>query len=309
MFNYGKIFILVILAMALCAGCGNKEEGIPEKEAGVSTRTQSPPEEEPVEYETGEEEYTEGDETGEPQDGDDLGEPCENHVYVIAAGSNVSLDFQVILKREVIQMDAYAKDRFDPEDVSLQDGTDHWIKHGIGRGEASWDLETVDTSIDLWGVRADDLIEKQAAQGGKLISISQSHRGRDRYKIRISEEGYGFFTRLGNWSGELNIAQMSEDDVYAALGEKMEVEHIDVKTGNTILPVELIPVDAESYVLNISYNITFPDDVRTDLRGASLFQSVKIGNLNDAGFKISIHYNKKKKMFRVIGPWEDSSCL
>ena len=244
-----------------------------------------------------------------PQDGDDLGEACDKHVYVVAAGGSASLAFQVLLKREVLDLEEYNKQRFQVEDVSIKDSLNYWDKMGVERGEPEFFLEPLGTSVDLWGVRAEELLEKYADEAGKLVEIGQSSRSNYTYKIKIHQEGFGLFSILGKWRGEQRIAELNEDEVYELLGSKMEIEHIHQKFGKTVLPVEIISVDAESYILTVTYDLTFPEDLKTATKGTELWQVVHIKDRTDAKFCLRFSYNKNRRMFFVSGPWFASQCL
>lgn len=243
------------------------------------------------------------------QVGEDLGEPCAKHHYIVAAGTSANLDFHVLMKREIYDLESYANRQFTLEDVSVKDSSDSWDDHGVVRGEPGFYLEPVDTYVELWGVRLEELLEKMAEEPGKLNFIGQSSGGRTQYKISVNTEGFGLFTRLGSWWPEEKIAQMSEDQVYEALGNRMEVVHTHHRHGQFTFPVERISVNARSYILTITYDVTFPPDQRTRIAGSSLWQVVQIGNSTDAKFTLRFDYDKKNKIYHVYGPWDDARCI
>ncbi|HDP94593.1 MAG TPA: hypothetical protein ENN40_04435 [Candidatus Aminicenantes bacterium] len=241
--------------------------------------------------------------------GDDLGEPCGEHHYIVAAGTSANLDFHVLMKREVYELEAYTDRYFSQQDVSVKDGSDSWSDHGVVRGEPGYYLEPVDTYVELWGVRLDELLEKSADDPGKLTTIGQSSGGRRQYKINVTGEGFGLFTRLGNWWPEEKIAQMSDDQVYETLGNRMEVVYTHHRHGSFTFPIERVSVNARSFILTITYDITFPEDQRTRIAGSKLWQVVQIGNSSDAKFTLRFDYDKKRKIYRVYGPWDDARCI
>ena len=292
-----------LLAVILLMGCGSTDSrdsrqdapdtGIPEV-----TETSQPDRIEPRDV---------ADESG-AQDGEDLGEPCKDHHYVVAAGTSTSLEFQVLLKREVYMLEAYSKLKFDPEEVSIKDGGDYWTKMGVIRDDHSISVDSIDTSTELWGVQAEELLQKHADQPGELTSISRTYGGNTQYKIRFYNEGFGLFTRLGRIWPEEKIAEMSEEEVSEALGNTMELNHVDQKFGTFKLPVELIPVDSQCYILTVTYDLSFPDDLKTRTKGTDLWQTVYIGKQADAKFKLYFNYDKKRRLFHVFGPWFEESC-
>lgn len=297
------IFFFCILLIICQTGCGNSE---PEESVRQPTAGKQTPEtslDEPVPS------VPEPVDVSAPQAGDDLGEPCSGHRYVVEAGSSASFDFHVLMNREVYLLEAYANMKFDLEDVSVKTNTDDWTKLGVLHDEPSIGLAEVDTLTELWGVRAEDLVQKHAEQPGKLISIARSLAGRTSFKIKMTQEGFGLFEKLGNWWPEQKIATMSEDQVYEALGNKMEVEHIDQKFGTFKLPVEMIPVDSRSYILTVTYTITFPESLRSDFKGTGLWQGVMIGERSDTKFVLKFDYDKKRGLFFVQGPWFGSQCF
>ncbi len=243
------------------------------------------------------------------QAGDDLGEPCGEHHYIVAAGSSVNLEFNVRMQREVYDLEEYAERNFSLEDVSLKDSSDSWKEHGVERGEPAFYLDPVETYVDLWGVRLDELLEKTADEPGNLTFIAQSVGGRQQYKISVNSEGFGLFTRLGNWWPEEKIAEMTDEQVYEALGNRMEVVHTHQRHGTFTFPVERISVNARSFVLTITYDLTFPEDQRTRIAASKLWQVVQIGNSSDAKFTLRFDYDKKTRLYHVYGPWFDSSCI
>jgi len=243
------------------------------------------------------------------QDGEDLGEPCQEHHYVVAAGTNASLEFQILMGREVLMLEAYAERRFDLEEISLKDGGDYWTEMGVTRGTPTLYLETIDTITDRWGVRAEELLQRHAESQGKLISISRTLKNRTQYKIRLTPEGFGLFEKLGKWWPEDKVADMSEGEVIEALGNVMEVEHIDQRFGTFRLPVEMIPVDSQSHILSITYDISFPASLPTRTTGTKLWQNVRIGTLTDSKFTLRFDYDDRRRLFHVYGPWFESSCF
>jgi len=299
-FNRVAVFLLALFIVTGCGGHAVDPEK-PEAPSAPSATEPQPALTEPAAEET-------SPEMGSGE-GDDLGEPCGEHHYIVAAGSSVDLEFQVLMKREVYGLAAYEKRRFARDDLSVKDGLDYWTKMGVSHGESEFYLEPVDTSVDLWGVRAEELLEKSAADGGRLTFIGQSQGGRQQYKIRMHEEGFGLFTRLGSWWPEEKIAEMSDDEVYEALGNKMEVEHLHRRFGKFTLPVELISVNSQSYVLTLNYSLTFPADLPTRTKETQLWQTVYIGEIIDAKFKLHFDYDKKRKIFHVYGPWFEASCI
>ena len=297
------VFFFCCLFIIFLAGCGNDEPDENVRQPIEREETTAAILEDPVPS------TQESNDVSAPQDGDDLGEPCRGHRYVVRAGSTASFDFHVLMNREVYLLEAYENMKFNLEDVSVKTNTDDWTKLGVLYDEPTIGLEEVDTSTELWGVRAEELVQRHAEQPGKLTSIARSLAGRTSFKIRITQEGLGLFEKLGSWWPEDKIAELSEDQVYEALGNKMEVGHIDQKFGTFQLPVEMIPVDSRSYILTVTYTITFPESMRTDFKGTGLWQGVVIGDRFDAKFVLKFDYNKKRGLFFVQGPWFDSQCF
>lgn len=300
--------LLVTFFLAIIINCSGKENKETALVSSVSEDLTNTPKEETDRDLTEAGIGSELMQSDDPRDGDDIGEPCKGHEYIVAAGTSVSLEFQVLMKREIMMIGDEKDKGFTQGDISIRDSSDYWTDMGVNRSVSALYLSTTETSVDMWGVRTEELIQQFEDEPGKLTSISSTMENNTKYKIKLTDKGFGIIEQLGNQYPGKVVAQMTENELYEALGGVLEIVHID-KRGTFTLPVEIVTINSENFILTVTYNISFPASLPSMTKGIKLWQEVLIRKSSDVRFVLSFSYDKKKGLFHVSGPWFETTCL